>query len=487
MLRGIAVAASALVLLGTGVAWRTVDGLDDGLATTALGLGGDGSSHDDGATDILLVGTDSRTDAQGNPLSQAELDQLRAGDVATTNTDTIILVRVPDDGGSATALSIPRDSFVAVPDGGKAKINGVYGSAKQARADAMVAAGDDPAATEGPSTEAGRQALVSTVQSLTGVTVDHYAEIGLLGFVLLTDAVDGVPVCLRNAVDEPLSGARLPAGEQTLTGADALSFVRQRHDLPRGDLDRIRRQQAFMASLAGKVLSTGTLSPGRVGALKDALARSVVIDADWDLLGFAQQLQGLAGGSVTFRTVPVVDPDATSPDGESVVAVDPAQVAAAAAEAVGRTPSTTSAAPTTTTAAPSTPVEVANASGVEGLAASVATALGGLGVSTGAVGNSPDGDRAESAVMTTDPSDAGAAAVASLLGGLPVQTDDTLPAGTVRVVLGTDYAGPGSAASQSGDTAGTAPALPTPAGPAAAAPAPAPDPIAADPDPRCVD
>lgn len=485
MLRGLALTASLVVLVGTGLAWRTIDGLDSRLATTALGLGGSGSSHDDGATDILLVGTDSRTDAQGNPLSPEELDRLRAGDVATTNTDTIILVRVPDDGGSATALSIPRDSYVAVPDGGRSKINGVYGATKQARADALVAAGDDPAATEGPATEAGRQALVATVESLTGVTVDHYAEIGLLGFVLLTDAVDGVPVCLRNAVDEPLSGARLPAGEQTLTGADALSFVRQRHDLPRGDLDRIRRQQAFMAALAGKVISAGTLNPGRVGALEEALARSVVIDDGWDLLGFATQLQGLAGGSVTFRTVPVVDADATSPDGESVVALDPAQVRAAAAEIVGGAAPAAPPPPAPSTApVPSSPVAVANASGTAGLAAAVATALGGLGVPTGAVGNSPGGDRVESAVTAADPADAGAAAVASLLGGLPVQTDDSLPAGAVRVVVGTDYAGPGSASSPATETT-------TPGDPAAAAPTtaaePAPDPIAATPDPRCVD
>jgi LCP family protein required for cell wall assembly len=480
---------SAAVLVGSGLAWRAVGGLDADLATTALGLGGgdSGDTHDDGATDVLLVGTDSRTDAKGNPLTPQELDLLRAGDVATTNTDTIILIRVPDGGGSATALSIPRDSYVDVAGGGKAKINGVYGAAKQEAADAMVADGADPAATEGPSTEAGRQALVSTVQQLTGVTVDHYAEIGLLGFVLLTNAVDGVPVCLRNAVDEPLSGARLPAGEQTLTGSDALSFVRQRHDLPHGDLDRIRRQQAFMASLAGKVLSAGTLAPGRIGALSDALARSVVIDDGWDVLGFAQQLQGLAGGRVTFRTVPVLDTDATSDDGESVVTVDPAAVRAAAAEVVGRTPATTTTSPPAPTPSrPSTPVEVANASGAEGLASDVATALGTLGFTPGPVGNNPAGTRAESAVMAADPDDAGAAAVASALGGLPVQTDDALSAGEVRVVVGTDYTGPGSAASAGTDPA-TATTAPGVVATTPAAPPPAPDPIAAAPDPRCVD
>lgn len=79
--------------------------------TTAM-LGG---NSDDGATDILLVGMDSRTDAHGNPLSAQELAQLHAGDDVATNTDTIILVRIPTNGRSATAISIPRDLYVQSP------------------------------------------------------------------------------------------------------------------------------------------------------------------------------------------------------------------------------------------------------------------------------------------------------------------------------------------------------------------------------------
>src|SRR5699024_3601988 len=119
---------------------------------------------------------------------------------------------------------------------GKLKSNGVYGAAKTARADQMAAEGADPVAVEKQSTKAGRDALITAVADLTGVTVDHYAEVGLLGFVLLTDAVGGVPVCLYAPVDDPFSGANFAAGVQTLDGADALSFVRQRHGLPRGDL-----------------------------------------------------------------------------------------------------------------------------------------------------------------------------------------------------------------------------------------------------------
>jgi len=116
---------------------------------------------------------------------------------------------------------------------------------------------------------------------------------------------------------------------QTLTGPDALSFVRQRKNLPRGDLDRITRQQVFMASLARKVLSAGTLTnPAALGQLSAAVQRSVVIDSGWNVVGFAVQLSGLAGGAVRFRTIPVVNPDATTDLGVSVVDVDPDAVRA---------------------------------------------------------------------------------------------------------------------------------------------------------------
>ena len=231
----------------------------------------------DGATDILLVGIDSRTDAHGKELTQSEIDMLRAGEEDTTSTDTIILIRVPNDGSSATAVSIPRDTYVdGGSDLGNVKLNAVYGQTKYYKTKeleeeaAAAGAQSNEQDIEKESSQAGREALVTSVADVTGITVDHYAEVGLLGFVNLTNAVGGVDVCLNNAVDEPNSGAKFPAGQQTLDGQDALSFVRQRYDLPRGDLDRITRQQVYMASLANKVLSTSTLtSPSKLSDLRD--------------------------------------------------------------------------------------------------------------------------------------------------------------------------------------------------------------------------
>lgn len=442
----IAIAAiSVLVLVVTGFAWQGVDSLRSNLAMAAgLGLGG----GKDGAIDVLMVGTDSRTDAHGNPLSETELASLRAGDEIASNTDTIILIRIPNDGSSATAISIPRDSYVDVPGLGKSKINAAYGATKETKRQELVNDGESDAEADTESTKAGREALIESVADLTGVTVDHYAEVGLLGFVLLTNAVGGVDVCLNNAVNEPLSGANFPAGKQTLQGSDALSFVRQRHDLPRGDLDRIVRQQVFMASLARKVLSAKTLSsPSKLSELSDAISRSVVLDSDWDILKFAGQLQELAGGDVKFETIPVTDLNGQTDDGESVVKVDPPAVKKYVASLAGEEGDTETTTPTTTKSSvnkSSVTVDVANDSGIDGLASSVSQALSTDGYGTGTVGNNTGESVERSTVLASDKDDEAAKAIAEELGGLPISTEAGLGKGSVRVVLASDYAGPGS-------------------------------------------
>lgn len=437
----IAVAAvAAVVLLVTGLAWRSVDTLESNLATARLGLGG----AKDGALDLLLVGTDSRTDAHGNPLSQQELDSLRAGDAAADNTDTIVLVRIPNNGESATAISIPRDSYVKVPGIGMSKINAAFGATKLTEKQKLIDEGTDDETAETEAKQAGREALIKSVADLTGVTVDHYAEIGLLGFVLLTDAVGGVDVCLNEAVDEPLSGANFPAGDQTLDGAQALSFVRQRHNLQRGDLDRIVRQQVFMASLAQSVLSAKTLSnPGKLSQLSSAVQRSVVLDDDWDVIGFARELQNLAGGQVRFQTIPVVDINAMTDYGESIVQVDPKTVRKYVTELAGET--TDSDSDVAPTVDPSTvTVDVANDSGTSGLASRVSDTMSAKGYQPGTVGNHTGDSVSESEVHAADPDSDSAKSVAAALGGLPVVQDSTLASDTVMVVLAAGYDGPGS-------------------------------------------
>ncbi|SFQ20566.1 cell envelope-related function transcriptional attenuator common domain-containing protein [Amycolatopsis arida] len=323
---------SAVALVATGYAYTRLDDLRDNVHTTdALDLHDEdpvAPPADDGATDILLVGTDARTDMQGNPLPLDVLRALRTESKAGINTDTLILLRVPKDGGRPTGVSIPRDTWVSVPQGGHAKINSVYGVAKAAAAERLRREGArDQAAIERESDQAGRRALVKTVQEFTQVRIDHYAEVGLLGFYLLTEALGGVKVCLRHATEDKDSGADFRAGPQVVSGGEALSFVRQRKNLPRGDLDRIVRQQAFLASALHQVLSAGTLTnPGKLDQLTDAVHRSLVTDPDLDLLKFAEQAKDIASGDIEFVTIPVVTVGARSEDGQSIVEVNLAEV-----------------------------------------------------------------------------------------------------------------------------------------------------------------
>ncbi|MFE1595881.1 LCP family protein [Nocardia sp. NPDC058705] len=452
--------SAVLVLCLTGFAWRSVDNLIANIDRIGgLGLGGER----DGAVDILLVGVDSRTDAHGNPLTSAEKAMLHAGDEVGTNTDTIVLVRVPNDGRSATAISIPRDAYVDIGGQGKAKINSAYGATKETERAELLADGKSEADAEKESTKAGRQALIKSVATLTGITVDHYAEVSLLGFVLLTDSVGGVEVCLNQAVDEPMSGADFPAGRQRLDGQEALSFVRQRHDLERGDIDRIVRQQVFMAQLVGQLLNAKTLAnPNKLSEISEAVGRTVVLDEDWDVLAFLQQLKDLSGGKVEFDTIPVTDLNGMTSAGESVVKVDPKTVQRFVAGLVGeeKTDDTPKLDPSTVT------VNVLNAGGATGLAGKVSTALTGKGFKEGTVGNYSGGSVTSSRVLAADADDPKAAAVAEALGGLTVVADASLSPDSVSVVLASDYSGPGSAAAGMFDLDATSSATATPIPPA---------------------
>ncbi|MGD9618317.1 MAG: LCP family protein [Mycolicibacterium sp.] len=482
--RVISMTAALAIFLGTGLAWGKLRAFESGINHVnpiALGEGGD-----DGAIDILLVGMDSRTDAHGNPLSDEERAMLRAGDEVATNTDTIILVRIPNNGKSATAISIPRDSYVEAPGIGKMKINGVYGSVHLEKMKELVEEqGEDPEVAELEATAAGREELIKTVANLTGVTVDHYAEIGLLGFALITEALGGVDVCLNAPVYEELSGADFPAGWQKLDGRQALSFVRQRHDLPRGDLDRVVRQQAVMASLAHQVISSKTLSsPATLERLEQAVQRAVVLSEDWDLMSFVEQLQKLAGGNVAFATIPIIEEAGWSDDGmQSVVRIDQREVRDWVTSLLndqdqGKTEELAYSPDKTT-------VNVVNDTDINGLAAAVSHVVASKGFTPGAVGNNEGDKVTNTQVQAATVDDLGAQAVAKDLGGLPVVENASVPTGSVRVVLADDYTGPGSGLDGS-DVTMSNPSMDYTQ--MAATPAPAPSPIitAGSNDPACV-
>jgi LCP family protein required for cell wall assembly len=359
--RCLVVAVSAAVLAVTAFAWAQVRILDR--STTAASVIGTAAmaapAPPTAEQNILLLGVDSRTDPQGNPLPPALLDALHAGDASDggDTADSIIVVHVPAGGGRATAISVPRDSFVGLADGyGTHKINSAYSRAAAFTTDSLTsgdsAAGapmspfapqagptpsaDDPAVRRA-ALAAGARTTVDTVQALTGLRITHFASVNLAGFADVSQAIGGVPVCLRAPVDDPYSGLVLPGGPQTVGGTQALAFVRQRHGLPGGDLDRIARQQVFLAAAANRLLSAGTLAnPFALDRLTGVLSRSVTLDSGWDVLSFATQLQGLSAGSVTFRTIPTGTDELSTPEDGQAVQIDPDQVRSFVTDAIAQ-------------------------------------------------------------------------------------------------------------------------------------------------------
>jgi LCP family protein required for cell wall assembly len=243
-------------------------------------------------TTWLLVGSDSR---QGlSPEQQAELGT--GGDIGNGHTDTIMLVHMPAPWSDAptTMVSIPRDSYVEIPDYGTDKIN------------ASFAVG-------------GAALLAQTVEQATGLRLDHYAEVEFDGFARLVDAVGGVTMCPPEPISDPLAGIDLPAGCQKLDGRNALGYVRTRAT-PRADLDRMVNQRQFMSTLMHRAASPAVwLNPLRWYPVANAAADSLTVDSDahiWDLARLAWALNG----DVNTTTVPIGE--FTVSDSGSVVVWD---------------------------------------------------------------------------------------------------------------------------------------------------------------------
>jgi LCP family protein required for cell wall assembly len=484
--------AAVVALAATGVSWAELQKAENGVTTDNVidpgGSSDNDEKHSDGADDILLVGLDSRTDVQGNALPANVLDSLDAGgDQGEVDTDTMILLHIPDNGGPAMGISIPRDSWVDIPGYQPNKINASYADAKATSAKQLKAKGDtDAADVERQSSQAGAKELITVIQNLTGTHIDHYAEVNLYGFDQISQAVGGVPVCLNHAVHDDKSGANFQAGYFTVEGVQALQFVRQRHNIPGGstDLQREARQQAFLASMAHKVLSAGTLtSPTELNNLIGAIQQSIIIDSGWNLIDFAGQMAGMSSGSLKFQTIPTVNidywPYGHGPGKPNAVQVNPAQVAAfiKGVTGGGSTPppsnvgstSNPSSANAPSTGNSATTVDVQNGasaagSSANGLAAKVLSKLTKAGFAQGATGTIAN--RSTSTIYFHAGQQDAANAVAAALGGkVTVAQGPSVPSGHVWVYLGTKYSSEGisTAAAVSGPNQSVVPAAYVPA------------------------
>lgn len=303
---------SLSLLLGSGWMWSTyrqfTTGLHKSAALSVLGPHAAKSQHGD--VNILLMGLDSRRNMDGTALSRRELGPLHAGnssDVGGYNTNTLILMHIPADGSRANAVSIPRDDYVAVPGYGMRKIKEAYGLAKADADSRLYTHGVQEPQREQLARDAGRRSTIATVENLLRVPIDHFAEVNLIGFYDIVQAIGPITVCLNHAVnDARYSEAVLPAGVQKLDPAQALAFVRQRHGLTNGDLDRTHRQQAFIAAVTHALRADGVL--GDLGKLQDLInvtKKDIVIDDKLDPVAFAADATNLTSGNVDFYTLPI--------------------------------------------------------------------------------------------------------------------------------------------------------------------------------------
>jgi LCP family protein required for cell wall assembly len=436
--------ASALVLVASGMAWGAYHYLTGGLNTSdALdAVRGRAPAHLDNSVNLLLIGLDSRKDMDGNDLpKQFVEDELHAGssDIGGYNTNTLILMHIPANGGKVTAFSVPRDDYVEVlggdgTPGGMHKMKEAYGLAKASAENRLAARGVSGADLERQSREVGREATLATVQQFLGVPIDHFAEVNLLGFYDIAKVLQPVQVCLKHPVHDRYSGADFPAGYQNLNPRQALAFVRQRHGLTGGDLDRTHRQQAFLSSVTHKLKAEGIFGDlGKMQGLLDVVKKDVVIDSSWNVLDFAQQAPNLTGGNVEFHTLPIAG--FAERGGESVNLVDPQQIRSIVGRMIGRDPSADAAHPPFQHGAPAV-VDVRNGSGVAGAAAAESRALTALGYLAGAVSNAPA--RATTTVVYGAGAQEAARQIAAEVAAAPLSSS-AVPAGHVVVTLGAGF------------------------------------------------
>jgi LCP family protein required for cell wall assembly len=439
---------STAAVLMTGAGYYVAHGALGGI-TVSQALSPDDPRSSGDNMNILLIGLDSRKDQDGNDLPNSILKQLHAGDSddGGYNTNTLILVHVGAD-NKVVAFSIPRDDWVpfnGVPGYNHIKIKEAYGLTKQYVAQKLANQGSSQKEMEMKGREAARAATLRAVRSLTGVPIDYFAEVNLAGFYDLAQSLGGVDVCLNHAVYDSYSGADFPAGPQRLNASEALAFVRQRHGLDNGDLDRTHRQQAFISSVMRELQDSGSFTNlDKMKSLMAVARKDVVLSAGWDEDMFRRmgEIAGSAAANqVEFRTLPVVRYDTIN--GQDVNIVDPVAIKAEVASAIGVDTSTSSSPTTAAKPNPSTVIDVINAGSMSGLASEVSHALKKYGYTPGTVRDRSSGDPTVTTIQYGAGAETDARNVANLLGlDAPKQPDPSLEAGHVRVTVDTNFSMP---------------------------------------------
>nr|WP_243407902.1 LCP family protein [Frankia canadensis] len=485
---------SCCVLFVTVGGWAAYSFINGKVNRIDLGLGSNSSGV--GAANYLLVGTDSREGTDG-----------KFGNVPGQRSDTTILAHM-DKNGTTTMISFPRDMYVTIP--AYTDADGKHHATTKDKFNSAISSG-------------GPALLVQTVQSLTGMEINHYISMDLKGFKDITDAIGGVEVCIKPSTapaqhfqddngrwrvstntNDPMSGFRGGPGTIQVNGDQALAFVRQRHGLPAGDTDRIARQQQFIGAMFHKIMGGDTLTnPIKIERLTSAAAGALSLDEHTkltDLRSLATRIRGLSNGGIRMQTVPTHAP--TRAEGAiddmgdirlhgnraSVQFYQPDDLARLVAPLGGKvegataTDDTGGAGPTLAPGATAKPSEVRvsvfNGSTRAGLASKVTTSLTAKGFHARNAGNASALTHVTSRVAYGPGQEAEARTVAAAVPGSTLLPDDSVVG--VQLILGSGFTevvtpAVGGAASGSGTAsagAGSSAAAPAAAAAPPAAPAP---------------
>ncbi|HEY6792693.1 MAG TPA: LCP family protein [Trebonia sp.] len=320
---------ASLVLFAAGVGYyaqKQVNGI--GMSNVLAG----GPST--GAMNILIMGLESRTYWNGTPIDHHLQHMLNLGSAGGEATNTLILLHVFDDGQQAVAFSIPRDDYVQMygtmgygPAESKIDAAYAYAMSQEMTNDRASHPSWTSAQVNFDGNEAGRLAEVETVEALTGVHIDKFAELNLIGFYELSSEFGGVEVCVNKwpggdgyqegaNLTDPVqynsaegqdagSGSVVVPGLQHLSPMQTLEFVRARHNLPQGDIDRTYRQQAVLDYVLWKLKTEGALADvGKLGPLLTVAKEYLAVPKGWNLLQFAGELDSLTPQTLTFHTLP---------------------------------------------------------------------------------------------------------------------------------------------------------------------------------------
>jgi LCP family protein required for cell wall assembly len=310
--------------------------------------------------------------------------------------------------------------------------------------------------------EAGQKAAIETVEAVTGQKVDHFAEANLAGFYYLAQSFGGIEVCLKswnggqNLRDHNSGFNQKSPGYHLLSAAQSLAFVRERDNLPNGDLDRTRRQQAVIDYVIWKLEHQGVFADaGQLSSLMDSAKRFLITDQDWNLFDFAGDMKALTGKNLQFETLPIKSYATIYPGGtpEAINTIDVGAIQAEVKSAFDGTPlSKPSSSAAKKPKKPSSPsvVNVYNAGEAAGTAAQVMQALVAKGYTQGQTGNATA--QSQTQVLYGPGSAASNASAIASLFGVTAQSSGAVSSGTVEVVLGSASTVPSSLAGSSGSS-----------------------------------